>query len=40
VINAGKKIQEDDFSGAFFNLRLPIAIQEPRSIRFQIRYEF
>lgn len=40
VINSGNKIQEDDFSGPSFNLRLPIAIQAPRSIRFQIRYEF
>jgi hypothetical protein len=40
VINSGNKIQEDNFSGPAFNLRLPIAIQESRSIRFQIRYEF
>jgi hypothetical protein len=40
VTNAGAKLQENDFSGATFNLRLPVAIQEARAVRLQIRYEF
>jgi len=40
VINAGRKIQENDISSPSFNLRLPTAIQEPRQVRFQLRYEF
>jgi hypothetical protein len=40
VINAGRKIQENDISGIAFNLRLPTAIQEPRQVRLQLRYEF
>jgi len=40
VTNAGHRVQENDFSGAPFNLRLPVAIQEPRALRFQLRYEF
>ncbi len=38
--NAGHKIQENDISGPSFNLRLPTAIQEPRLVRLQLRYEF
>jgi hypothetical protein len=40
VANFGQKIQENDFTGPAFNLRLPVAIQEPRSVRLQLRYEF
>ena len=40
VINAGRKIQENDINGLAFNLRLPTAIQEPRQVRFLLRYEF
>jgi hypothetical protein len=40
VLNDGHKIQENDFSGPSFNLRLPVAVQEPRSTRFHLRYEF
>jgi hypothetical protein len=40
VPNAGQKIQENDFTGPAFHLRLPVAIQEPRSVRLQLRYEF
>jgi|SRR5579871_885791 len=40
VINAGRKIQENDISGLAFNQRLPLAIQEPRQIRLLLRYEF
>lgn len=40
VINAGRKIQENDISGPSFNLRLPTAIQEPRQVRLVLRYEF
>lgn len=38
--NAGQKLQENDFSGPSFNLRLPVAIQEARAVRLQLRYEF
>jgi len=40
VINAGRKIQENDISGIAFNLRLPTAIQEPRQVRLLVNYEF
>lgn len=40
AINAGHKIQENDISGASFNSRLPMAFQEPRSLRLQLRYQF
>ncbi|MGA3039433.1 MAG: hypothetical protein ABSF54_01435 [Bryobacteraceae bacterium] len=40
VTNAGRTLQENDFSGAGVNLRLPAAIQEARTVRFQLRYEF
>jgi hypothetical protein len=32
VMNAGSKIQESDLTGPAFNLRLPVAIQAPRSL--------
>jgi hypothetical protein len=38
VVNSGQKIQEDDFSGPAFGL--PVAIQQPRWVRLQMRYEF
>ena len=38
--NAGHKIQENDISGPSFSLRLPTAIQEPRLVRMQLKYEF
>ena len=40
VTNAAHRIQESDVSSAEFLLRLPVAIQEPRSARFSLRYEF
>ncbi len=40
VTNAGQKLQEDDLSGASFNLRLPVSIQPPRFVRIGLRYEF
>ncbi len=40
VTNAGQRLQEDDLSGPSFNLRLPVAIQPPRSLRLGFRYEF
>ena len=40
AINAGHKIQESDISGPSFNSRLPVAFQEPRSLRLQLRYLF
>lgn len=40
VTNAGQKLQENDFSGPTFILRLPVAIQEARAVRFQLTYDF
>jgi hypothetical protein len=40
VLNAGQSIQENDVSGPSFIDRRPVAIQEPRSFRFLIRYDF
>ena len=40
AINAGHKIQESDISGPAFNSRLPVAFQQPRSLRFELRYQF
>jgi hypothetical protein len=40
VTNAAHRLQEDDLSGPSFNLRLPVAIQPPRFVRFGFRYEF
>jgi len=40
VTNAGQRLQEDDFSGPSFNLRLPVSIQPPRFVRIGFRYEF
>ena len=40
VTNAGQRFQEDDLSGPSFNLRLPVSIQPPRSVRVGFRYEF
>jgi hypothetical protein len=40
VTNAAQRIQENDLTGPSFNSRLPVAIQAPRLIRLQLRYEF
>jgi hypothetical protein len=40
VTNAGQRIQESDLSGPAFNLRLPVAIQAPRTVRLGFRYEY
>lgn len=40
VVNAGQKVQESDLSGTAFNSRLPVAIQEPRFVRFGFAYSF
>lgn len=40
VTNNGSRIQENGITGPEFNLRLPTAIQEPRQIRLQLKYEF
>jgi hypothetical protein len=40
VTNSGQRLQEDDLSGAAFNLRLPVAIQPARFVRVGFRYEF
>ena len=38
--NAGHNLQESDLSGPSFNQRLPVAIQPPRFVRMELRYEF
>jgi hypothetical protein len=40
VTNSGNRIQENDVSGLNFNMRLPVLIQAPRSIRFGVQYAF
>ncbi len=40
VLNAGRSMQEIDWSGPQFNLRLPLAIQPPRFLRLELRYGF
>jgi hypothetical protein len=40
IANAGARVQEADWSGPTFNLRLPVAIQPPRFVRMEMRYEF
>jgi hypothetical protein len=40
LTNSAQRLQEDDLSGPSFNLRLPVAIQPPRSVRIGFRYEF
>ncbi len=40
VLNASQKIRQSDVSGPAFIDRIPVAIQEPRSFRFVVRYEF
>lgn len=40
LANAGASVQEIDQSGSSFNLRLPVAIQPPRFVRGEVRYEF
>jgi Carboxypeptidase regulatory-like domain len=40
VTNEAHRVQESDVSSAAFLLRLPVTIQEPRSARFSVRYEF
>ncbi len=40
VLNAGNKIQEVDISGPQFNQRLPVAIQPPRFVRFNMEFLF
>ena len=40
IANAGASVQEVDWSGPTFNLRLPVAIQPPRFVRMEMRYEF
>lgn len=40
VANAGASVQEIDWSGSTFNLRLPVAVQPPRFARIEVRYEF
>jgi hypothetical protein len=40
VTNAAQRLQESDLSGPSFNLRLPVAIQPPRFLRLELRYEF
>ena len=40
VTNADLAIQQADLTGPAFNLRLPIAIEPPRFVRFELRYNF
>jgi len=40
VTNENLAIQQTDLTGPTFNLRLPIAIEPPRFVRFEIRYRF
>jgi hypothetical protein len=40
VTNENLAIQQADLTGPTFNLRLPIAIEPPRFVRFEIRYRF
>ena len=40
VTNQDLAIQQSDLTGPNFNLRLPIAIEQPRFVRFEIRYQF
>jgi hypothetical protein len=40
VPNAGHTVQETDFIGPTGNVRTPVAIQEPRAVRLQLRYDF
>jgi hypothetical protein len=40
VTNADLTIQQEDLTGPAFNLRLPIAIEPPRFVRFELRYRF
>jgi hypothetical protein len=40
VTNAGQSIQQNDLTGPSFNQRLPVAIQPPRFVRFELRYDF
>ncbi len=40
VTNENLAIQQSDLTGPTFNLRLPIAIEPPRFVRFEVRYRF
>ena len=40
VTNADLAIQQADLTGLAFNSRLPIAIEPPRFVRFEVRYRF
>jgi len=40
LTNAGHSIQQNDLTGPSFNLRLPVAIQSPRTVRLGFRLEF
>jgi len=40
VTNADLAIRQEDLTGPAFNSRLPIAIEPPRFVRFELRYHF
>lgn len=40
VTDADLAIQQSDMTGPSFNLRLPVAIEPPRFVRFEMRYRF
>jgi hypothetical protein len=40
VNNANNRVQENDISAPTFNQRLPVAIEAPRYLRFELQYSF
>jgi len=40
MTNADLAIQQSDVTGTAFNQRLPVAIEPPRFVRFEVRYGF
>jgi hypothetical protein len=40
VSNENNRVQENDISGPTFDKRLPVAIEAPRYLRFEVQYNF
>jgi hypothetical protein len=40
VLDSDASLQENDITGPTFLLRLPVAVQPPRNLRLEVRYEF
>ena len=40
AVNSNNRVQESPLSGTLFNQRLPVAIQPPRFIRLNVRFDF